>query len=138
MSSHTHEYKDPLKQYLLVFVSLLVLLLATVGAYHIDCEKIHLFGFDWGFLNTVIALTIAAIKSAMVMLVFMHLRHATKLTWIIAVAGFLWLCIMITFTFSDYLTRSSIHEMVSTPVASTDTDIVAARGAIAEHQSPIP
>jgi cytochrome c oxidase subunit 4 len=119
MSEH-HEHVDPLGAYIKVFLSLMVLLLLTVGAYQY-LKFDEWFGVEWGFLNTLIALIIATIKTALVMLVFMHLRHATKLTWVIAGAGFLWLCIMITFTFADYLSRKSIpeadpylgHEMVS-------------------------
>jgi cytochrome c oxidase subunit 4 len=107
MSEH-QEHVDPLGAYIKVFVALMVLLLITVGAYFLKFDE--WWGPQWGFLNTTIALIIASIKTALVMLVFMHLRHATKLTWIIASAGFLWLCIMITFTFADYLSRSSMPE----------------------------
>jgi cytochrome c oxidase subunit 4 len=110
---HAHEHPDALGTYLAVFVALLLLLAATVGAYYIPFEK--MFGEEWGFLNTMLALIIASIKAALVMIVFMHLRHSTKLTRVIAIAGFMWLCIMITFTFSDYLSRSAIHETVREP-----------------------
>jgi len=90
-----HEHVDPLKSYLVVFGLLLALLLLTVWVYH----------FDMGVLNTVVAIIIACVKTSLVMLVFMHLRHGTKLTWVIASTGFIWLCIMITFLFSDYLSR---------------------------------
>ena len=106
--SEVHEHVDSLGAYLKVFVALMVLLLITVGAYFLKFDE--WFGPKWGFLNTMIALIIATTKTALVMLVFMHLRHATRLTWIIAGAGFIWLCIMITFTFADYLTRGSIPE----------------------------
>jgi cytochrome c oxidase subunit IV len=112
MSGHTvthasHEHVDPLKTYIIVFVTLMLLLFLTVGAYFIPFEKL---GEQWGFLNTALALIIATIKASLVVLVFMHLRHGTKLTWVIASTGFLWLCIMITFFFADYLTRQSIPE----------------------------
>jgi cytochrome c oxidase subunit 4 len=67
-------------------------------------------------MNTAVALTIASIKALMVVLVFMHLRHSTKLTWIIASAGFLWLGIMMAFTFADYLTRNAIPEAMKDPL----------------------
>jgi cytochrome c oxidase subunit 4 len=102
-----HEHVDPLKSYLIVFVSLLGLLLLTVFAYQ----------FDMGMLNTFIALVIASIKGLLVMLVFMHLRHGTKLTWVIASTGFLWLCIMITFFYADYLSRDAIPEQVIRPAS---------------------
>ena len=105
-----HEHIDPLGAYIKVFISLMVLLCITVAAYFLKFDE--WFGEQWGFLNTTIALIIASIKTSLVMLVFMHLRHATKLTWIISCAGFIWLCIMITFTFADYLSRRSIPENV--------------------------
>jgi caa(3)-type oxidase subunit IV len=71
---------------------------------------IHIGDHDLGFVNTVVALTIATIKASLVMLVFMHLRHSTKLTWVISAAGFVFLGIMITFTFLDYQSRGTIKE----------------------------
>jgi cytochrome c oxidase subunit 4 len=108
MSEHK-EHVDPLGAYLAVFGALMVLLLITVGAYQY-LKFDEWFGAEWGFLNTFIALIIATVKTALVMLVFMHLRHSTKLTWVIAGAGFVWLSIMITFTFADYMSRKSIPE----------------------------
>lgn len=108
MSEEVHEHVDPLGAYVKVFFTLLVLLFATVGAYYIKFDE--WLGPQWGVINTAIALTIATVKAGLVVLVFMHLRHSTKLTWVIASAGFLWLCIMMTFTFADYMTRKSIPE----------------------------
>lgn len=103
-----HAHADHLGTYLAVFVTLLVLLILTIGAYYIPFEKIH--DGEFGFMNTVIALTIACIKALLVLLFFMHLRDATRLTWVIASAGFVWLIIMISFTFSDYLSRGMVPE----------------------------
>jgi cytochrome c oxidase subunit 4 len=113
---HAHEHPDPLMSYIAVFVALLLLLALTVLAYH--CPFDEWFGEQWGFLNTMLALIIATIKATLVMLVFMHLRHSTKLTWVISAAGFMWLCIMITFTFSDYLSRGAVHETVREPLTT--------------------
>jgi cytochrome c oxidase subunit 4 len=126
--SEVHEHIDPKGAYIKVFITLMVLLVITVCAYFLKFDE--WFGPQWGFLNTMIALIIATTKTALVMLVFMHLRHSTKLTWIISGAGFVWLCIMITFTFADYLSRASIpesdpglpyieHEMVTTAQPTT-------------------
>ncbi len=108
MSEEKHEHIDPKGDYIKVFAALIVLLFMTVGAYYLKFDE--WLGKDWGFLNTMIALMIATVKASLVMLVFMHLRHGTKLTWVISGAGFIWLCIMITFLFSDYMTRRSIPE----------------------------
>jgi cytochrome c oxidase subunit 4 len=39
------------------------------------------------------------------LLFFMHLRYSSRLNWIIAAAGVIWLGHLILFTMSDYLTR---------------------------------
>jgi cytochrome c oxidase subunit 4 len=112
------DHKDPLKSYLAVFAALMALLVLTLLAYKIPFENWTLPGTDikLSFMNTAVALTIASIKALMVVLVFMHLRHSTKLTWIIASAGFLWLGIMMAFTFADYLTRNAIPEAMKDPL----------------------
>jgi cytochrome c oxidase subunit 4 len=102
-----HPHVDPRKSYIVVFVLLVFFLFLTVGVSM----------FDMGVLNTVVALIIAFVKTGLVMLVFMHLRHGTKLTWVIAGAGFIWLCIMITFLFADYLSREAIPENVKMPLS---------------------
>ena len=60
---------------------------------------------DLGPLNTVVALTIAEIQSLLVVLWFMHVRYSSRLTWIFAAAGFLWLLLMIGLTMADFDTR---------------------------------
>jgi cytochrome c oxidase subunit 4 len=114
----TQQHKDPLLSYLSVFVALMALLGLTLLAYRIPFESYHFPGtkIDLSFMNTAVALTIASIKAILVMLVFMHLRHSTKLTWIIAASGFLWLGIMMSFTFADYLSRNAIPESVRGPL----------------------
>lgn len=91
----------PIKTYLLVFVSLLVLLALTIAAADIE----H------GVLNLVVGLSIAFTKAVLIVLFFMHVRYNTFVIRIAVVAGFLWLAILITFTMSDYLTRSLPEEI---------------------------
>jgi cytochrome c oxidase subunit 4 len=112
------EHKDPLMSYLAVFVTLMVLLGLTLLAYTIPFERWDFPGtnINMSFMNTFVALIIASTKAVLVMLVFMHLRHSTKLTWIVAAAGFLWLGIMIAFTFADYLSRNAISEAMKEPL----------------------
>lgn len=93
----THSHIVPIKVYLLVYVTLLVLLVATVGAAHLPGHHT--------LLNNVIALTIAVVKAVLVMLYFMHVRYSTRLTWLWASAGFFWLVIMFILTLGDYFTR---------------------------------
>jgi cytochrome c oxidase subunit 4 len=61
--------------------------------------------FDLGPLNTVAALGIAVFKAVLVVLFFMHVRHGTRLTWVVVLAGVFWLAILMGITMSDYLTR---------------------------------
>jgi cytochrome c oxidase subunit IV len=103
-----HEHIDPLGAYIKVFAALMVLLIITMLAYLYDFGA-H-WGEKWGVLNTALALLIASVKAFLVMMVFMHLRHATKLTWVVASAGFVWLCVMIVFSYGDYLSRNAIPE----------------------------
>jgi cytochrome c oxidase subunit IV len=83
---------------ILVFVALLVLLFATVGAAYLPL----------GDLRVPVALTIAAAKAVLIVLFFMHLLYSHRLTAIVFVASFLWLGIMIALTLSDYLSRGWI------------------------------
>jgi cytochrome c oxidase subunit 4 len=61
--------------------------------------------FDLGPLNAVAALTIAVFKAVLVILFFMHVKYATRLTRVVVVSGVFWLGILLALTFSDYLTR---------------------------------
>jgi cytochrome c oxidase subunit IV len=62
--------------------------------------------FDLGVFNVVAALAIAGFKASLVVLFFMHMREADSLTKTVAMAGLLWLGILLAFTLADYLTRS--------------------------------
>jgi cytochrome c oxidase subunit 4 len=61
--------------------------------------------FDLGPLNNIVMLTIACAKALLVILFFMHVRWSTRLTWVIAGSGFVWLMIMFGITMTDYMTR---------------------------------
>ncbi len=86
------------KTYYIIFALLMALLVVTVLAAQIDV----------GPLNVAIALTIAAIKAVLIILYFMHVRYSSRLVWLFAGAGFFWLCILLGFVFTDYLTRPSL------------------------------
>lgn len=83
------------KVYLLTFTALVALTLLTVWV----------AAFDLGRLNTVVALTIAFIKAGLVAMIFMHVRHSSRLTKVVVVGGLFWLMILFVLTISDYLTR---------------------------------
>jgi cytochrome c oxidase subunit 4 len=85
----------PRHVYYRVYGILLGLTLLTVGVAYLDL----------GPLNVVVALGIAVGKAVLVMLFFMHLRYSTRLTWVVAAAGVVWLAHLLIFTLTDYLTR---------------------------------
>jgi cytochrome c oxidase subunit 4 len=89
------EHITPRRTYFFVYLALLVLLGATIGAATLDI----------GPLNWVIAVSIASVKAILVLLFFMHLRASSSLIRIFAIAGFFWLMILVGLTLTDYLTR---------------------------------
>lgn len=65
--------------------------------------------YDLGALNNVLMLGIAMTKALLVILFFMHVRWATRLTWVVAASGFVWLLILFGITMTDYLTRGWVE-----------------------------
>ncbi|HTR41929.1 MAG TPA: cytochrome C oxidase subunit IV family protein [Pseudomonadales bacterium] len=55
--------------------------------------------------DAVFILILAAVQMFLVLLFFMRLRTCTNLVRLIAAVGFVWLFILFTLAFSDYLTR---------------------------------
>lgn len=98
---NTHAETTSWATYLLVFVALLILLALTVAVAYVDL----------GLLNPIITVTIAVAKALLILLFFMHLRHSSHLTWIVAAAGFFWLGILIVLTMSDFLTRTWVPSL---------------------------
>ena len=84
-----------MKIYVLVWILLLLLLGITVSAAYIP----------FGRFNPVLAVGIAATKAVLIAVYFMHLRTASRLAWIVAAAGVVWLAIMFTLAAGDYTTR---------------------------------
>src|SRR5215471_8996556 len=89
------EHIVPIRIYVIIFLSLILLTAATVVVAN----------FDLGSLNAIVALTIAVFKATLVVLYFMHVRYSSRLTWVFVGAGIIWLIILVSFTLSDYLTR---------------------------------
>ncbi len=87
------------RTYFFVYVALVCLTLTT----YLTATQLHLGGWE-----VPVALGIAACKTVLVALFFMHLLNAGKLTWLILGAGVLFLAIMITLTLGDYWTRGLI------------------------------
>src|SRR5262245_54090278 len=95
-SAHTAHAHPTVGLYLAVFGALMVLTLLTV----------FVARRDLGILNNVVALGIAGIKTSLVVLFFMHVHYASRVTKIFAAAGFFWLSILIIFTVSDMQVRT--------------------------------
>ena len=85
--------------YYLVFGTLMVLTGVTVWVAFVDLK----------IFNTIVALTIAVVKATLVVLFFMHVKYATRLTWVVVVSGFVWMSILFALTLSDYLSRGWVN-----------------------------
>ena len=83
-------------QYMIVFGTLLVGTLITVGAAYVDL----------GVLNPVIALGIACFKAVVVILFFMHVKYQSNLIKMTVAAGFFTFLVLIMMTMSDYMSRA--------------------------------
>ncbi len=88
---------NPIK-YFAIWAGLLFLLALTWGMAQLDL----------GALNLTIAMLISLAKMALVVLFFMHLRFSTRLTWLFASAGSIWLLLMMWLTLTDYFTRTAM------------------------------
>jgi len=95
----------PLRGYLAVFGSLLVLTGITVGVAFVDL----------GAFGVPVALGIAGLKATLVVLYFMHVRWSTHLLQLFVVAGFLWLGLLIGLTLLDFRTRHRVPVYEETP-----------------------
>ena len=95
MSTHV----IPKRVYFTIFAILLTLTFLTV-----------LIAFkNLGEMNAVVAVGIAILKATLVILYFMHVRYSDRLTWVIVIAGFSFLGILLALTLADYLTRIWLH-----------------------------
>jgi cytochrome c oxidase subunit 4 len=89
------EHVDSVKTYVLVFLGLICLTVATTAVAFVDL----------GPFSVVAALAIAVCKALLVALFFMHVRHSTKLTRLVVLGGLLWLAILLLLTMGDMMTR---------------------------------
>jgi len=94
------------RTYVAVLAALMGLLALTVAAAFINIDRwtsAHGIGAGW---NTAIALTIAILKGLLIVLFFMHVRYASRITWVFSAAGFVWLMMMLALTMTDYFSRN--------------------------------
>jgi cytochrome c oxidase subunit 4 len=85
----------PIRIYYVIFATLLLLTLVTVD----------IAFFNFGILNIYFALALATAKATLVILYFMHVRYSSPLTWLYAAVGFVFLLVLLAFTFSDFVAR---------------------------------
>jgi len=92
------------RAYLIVYALLMVLLGATIAVAYVDLD-------DWGMgpLNLIVSMMIAVVKAILVVLIFMHVRYSTRLTWLASGSALLWLLILIVLTLNDYVTRGWVE-----------------------------
>lgn len=95
MSGHV----SSLKIYYGIFLTLMVLTAVTVAVAYVDL----------GTFNKVVALSIASFKATLVVLYFMHVKYASRLTKLVVVSGFFFLAILLGMTMIDYGSRSWVN-----------------------------
>jgi cytochrome c oxidase subunit 4 len=87
---------SPKSTYVAIFGALMLGTALTVVAAFIDLPA---------NLNFPVALGIAIIKATLVVLFFMHVKYASRMTKLIVGVAFFFLGIMLTLTLTDYLSR---------------------------------
>jgi cytochrome c oxidase subunit IV len=99
MSTHV----VPVRLYLVIFAALLVLTATTTAVAFVDL----------GALNVVIMLGIAVAKATLVVLYFMHVRYATRLTWLVVGTGIGYLMLLVVVTAGDEVARLIVPSALS-------------------------
>ncbi len=92
--SHEHHIL-PLKVYLSVFATLILLTVITVWVAQ----------FHFGAFNGIVAMGIATVKATLVGMYFMHLKYDNKLYGIILISSVGFLVLFWFFTYFDFVTR---------------------------------
>ena len=88
MSGHV----SPISLYITIFMALMVLTVATVGAAFVDL----------GQFNFLVAMIIAGFKATLVIWYFMHVKYASKLTKLTVATGIFFLAILLGLFLVDY------------------------------------
>jgi cytochrome c oxidase subunit 4 len=95
-NSEHHDHIVPVRVYILVFLTLIVMTWVTAFVSTIDL----------GRLNVFVALSIAVFKASLVILFFMHVKYGTRLTKMIVLAGLYWLILLLFIVMLDLWTRT--------------------------------
>jgi cytochrome c oxidase subunit 4 len=118
MSSHV----VPIRTYINVFVALMVLMMLTVIAAFMPFGRLHV----------PIAMGIAIAKTLLIVAYFMHLKYSNKLTWLLAGGSTLWLVILLSFLFSDFLGKG----WIGAPVVPEPADGYFGGYAVPDYETP--
>ena len=94
-----HVHVAPLGLYLTIFAVLMVLTVVTVAVAYVDL----------GEFNKVVALGIAGFKATLVVLFFMHVKYASRMTKLVAMTGIFFLLILLGETMIDYASRMWVN-----------------------------
>jgi cytochrome c oxidase subunit 4 len=97
--AHAHGHVMPVSIYLGVFLALMVLTVVTILVAYVNL----------GPFNKVVALGIASIKASLVVLFFMHVKYASRLTKLFAATGIFFLLILFSLTMIDYGSRMWVN-----------------------------
>jgi cytochrome c oxidase subunit IV len=96
MSAREPPHTTPVRRYVWVLGALLALLALSAGS-----ALLRL-----GAFNPIINMSIAVMKTLLVMAVFMHETGARNLTRLTSSLGFIWLSMLLALALLDYLTRA--------------------------------
>ena len=94
-----HDHEEHIvspKIYAAILLALLVGTAVTVWASYVDL----------GVFNPIIAIAIACTKATLVVLYFMHVRYAPKLTKLAVFSGVFMFLTLVGMTLADYVTRA--------------------------------
>ena len=95
MSGHV----SSIKLYVGIFLTLMALTAITIVVAYVNL----------GPWNKVVALGIASTKATLVVLYFMHVKYASRMTRLIVVSGFFFLMILLSLTMLDYGSRMWVN-----------------------------
>jgi cytochrome c oxidase subunit IV len=116
----------PVKSYVMVFGTLMVLTTVTVLAAFTSL----------GTLNFPIAIGIAITKATVVILFFMHVKYSSKLTKFVVASCLFFLACLFGLTFTDYLSRGWYASPRGTTMAGTQVTVGPERPRPAAAETP--
>jgi len=110
MSDHgSHHIVGP-KTYVTNLLILMGLMFLTIAA-----AKVHIGPAGSQVINFIIAMAIAIAKMMCILLYFMHLKWSSGLVRVMGTVAFLFLGIMLAFTFGDYTSREWVSTFAPSP-----------------------